>query len=65
LTSDGFRIVSDTLVDNELVFKFNLLKSQLGEMASHFTCQQPTTSFTQVKDQSTASDIFIFGGETT
>jgi len=32
-----------SVIDNELVSSCNLLKSRLGDMASHFTCQQPTS----------------------
>jgi len=43
---------------------FNLLKSRLGEMAIK-SLHLSKTNFTQVKDQWTTSEIFIFGGEST
>ena len=32
-----------SVIDNELVFSMNLLKSRLSEISSNFTCQKPTS----------------------
>ena len=52
-----------SVIDNELVFKFQLAEKLTWRNGKSLHLSK--TNFTQVKDQSTASEIFIFGGEST
>ena len=52
-----------SVIDNELVFKFQLTEKSTWRNGKSLHLSK--TNFTQVKDQSTASEIFIFGGEST
>ena len=52
-----------SVIDNELVFKYELAEKSTWRNGKSLHLSK--TNFTQVKDQSTASEIFIFGGELT
>jgi len=52
-----------SVIDNELVFKIQLAEKSTWRNGKSLHLSK--TNFTQVKDQSTASEIFIFGGEST
>jgi len=48
---------------DELVFEFQVAEKSTWRNGK--SLHLSTTNFTQVKDQSTASEIFIFGGKST
>ena len=58
-----FLLCTIITVDNELVCKYELAEKSTWRNGKSLHLSK--TNFTQVKDQSTMSEIFIFGGEST
>ena len=52
-----------SVIDNEFIFKFELAEKSTWRNGKSLHLSK--TNFTQVKDQSTASEVFIFVGEST